>query len=291
MTTVATPDTSVRPEVAPRRPIGRPGRRSTVWIRSILPIYTGLVILYLMLPIFIMILFGFNNTQGRYNFIWQGFTLNWYQNLFAIPDLTTSLENSLIIAFSATIVATILGTMMALALDRYRFRAKGAVNLVLFMNIAAPEVVLGAALLTLFIQMRVPQGLLTIFIAHVMFIIAYVAVTVRARLSGFDRSLEEAAQDLGATPWATFRKVTLPLIFPGILAAALLSFALSIDDFVTTYFVAGPVTTFPLWVYGATRNGVPPQVDVMGTLIFVGGVALALLNVLYQRRVSRARGV
>jgi spermidine/putrescine transport system permease protein len=272
------------PDTAVWRPRKRRGRN---WARLILPAYTGAVVLYLMLPIVVMIVFGFNNTQGRYNFVWQGFTLNWYQNLFAIPDLTTSLENSLLIAFSATVVATILGTMLALALDRYRFRGKGTANLVLFMNIAAPEVVLGAALLALFIQLQVPQGLVTIFLAHVMFIIAYVAVTVRARLSGFDRALEDAAQDLGAPPWATFRKVTFPLILPGILAGALLSFALSIDDFVTTYFVAGPTLTFPLWVYGATRNGVPPQVDVMGTLIFAGGVILALLNVLYQRRAAR----
>jgi spermidine/putrescine transport system permease protein len=273
-----------RPDTAVLEPRKRRGRS---WARLILPAYTGLVIIYLMLPIFVMIVFGFNNTQGRYNFVWQGFTLNWYQNLFAIPDLTTSLENSLIIAFSATVVATILGTMLALALDRYRFRGKGTANLILFMNIAAPEVVLGAALLALFIQLQVPQGLVTIFLAHVMFIVAYVAVTVRARLSGFDRALEEAAQDLGATPWPTFRQVTFPLILPGIMAGALLSFALSIDDFVTTYFVAGPTLTFPLWVYGATRNGVPAQVDVMGTLIFAGGVILALLNVLYQRRAAR----
>jgi spermidine/putrescine transport system permease protein len=263
-------------------------RRRLRWSQFLLPVYTGLVILYLMLPIFVMILFGFNNTRGRYNFAWQGFTLAWYQNLFAIQDLTTSLINSLVIAATATVVATIFGTMIGLALDRYRFPGKGVVNLTLFMNIAAPEVVLGAALLALFIQLQIPQGLVTIFIAHVMFIIAYVTVTVRARLAGFDRSIEEAAQDLGATPWVTFRKITFPLIFPGILAAALLAFALSIDDFVTTYFVAGQTLTFPLWVYGATRNGVPPQVNVMGTLIFAAGVLLALLNVLYQRRAAAA---
>lgn len=283
--------------VALREPVtretvrGHPKRRGRSAVRLILPVYTGLVILYLMLPIFVMILFGFNNTQGHYNFTWVGFTFNWYQNLFAIPDLTAALENSLFIAFTSTIAATILGTMLALALDRYRFPGKGAINLILFINIAAPAVVLGAALLSLFIDINVAQGLFTIFLAHVMFNIAYVTVTVRARLAGFDRSLEEAAQDLGAPPWATFRKITFPLIFPGILAAALLAFALSIDDYVTTSFVAGPTVTFPLWVFGATREGVPPQVNVMGTLIFAGGVLLAVLNVLYQRRVSRSRGV
>lgn len=270
-------------------PAGRSRPRASVWralARMVLPVYTWLVILYLMLPIFVMIVFGFNDTHGKYNLVWQGFTLAWYRNLFAIPDLTTALVNSLIIAVSSTVVATILGTAIGLALDRYAFPGKGVLNLVLFTNIAAPGVVLGAALLAFFIQIQVAQGLFTIFLAHVMFNIAYVTVTVRARLSGFNRALEEAAADLGAPPWATFRKVTLPLIFPGILAAALLAFALSIDDFVTTDFVAGQTLTFPLWVYGATREGVPPQVNVMGTVVFAAGVGLAVLNVLYQRRAA-----
>jgi spermidine/putrescine transport system permease protein len=276
------------PDVALPVPRGRPPLRRVLDL--ILPTYTGLVILYLMSPIFVMILFGFNNTQGKYNLVWQGFTLNWYFNLFALPDLTTALENSLIIALATTIVATALGTMIGLALDRYNFPGKGAMSLVLFLNIAASEVVLGSSLLALFINLNVPQGLGTIFVAHVMFTIPFVAVTVRARLAGFDRALEEAAQDLGAPPWPTFRKVTLPLIFPGIMAAALLAFALSIDDYVTTSFVAGQTLTFPLWVYGATRNGVPPQVNVMGTLIFMAGVALAAINAFYQQRTARARG-
>src|SRR5207253_423432 len=150
--------------------------------------------------------------------------------------------------------------------------------------IAAPEIVLGASLLSLFVLLSLQRGFLTLLIAHVMFCIAYVTVTVRTRLAGFDRSLEEAAQDLGAGPFATFRLVTLPLIFPGILAGALLAFALSIDDFVITQFNAGQKVTFPLWVFGVSRVGIPPQVFVMGTLIFVFGVLLALSNVLLQRR-------
>ncbi len=184
----------------------------------------------------------------------------------------------------STVIATALGTLIALALVRYRFRGRGVTEFVLFLNIAAPEIVLGASLLSLFITFGVPRGILTIIIAHVMFNIAYVAITVRARLSGFDRSLEEAAQDLGATPFATFARVTFPLIFPGILAGGLLAFALSIDDFVITNFNAGTVQTFPLWVYGAVKVGIPPQVFVMGTLIFTGGVVLAAANVLLQRR-------
>ena len=271
------PREAVEP-TAPRAP------RRRRWPRYVLPTYTGLVIFYLCSPIFVMILFGFNHTRGRFNFAWQGFTLTWYRNLFAIPELTTALKNSVAIALISTLMATALGTMIALALNRYRYRGRGTTSLVLFMNIAAPEVVLGASLLSLFVTLGLAQGFVTILIAHVMFNIAYVAVTVRARLAGFDRSLEEAAQDLGADPWTTFRRVTLPLIFPGILAGGLLALALSIDDFVITYFVAGHTQTFPLWVFGATRLGVPPQVNVMGTLIFVFGVSLALLNVVMQRK-------
>jgi spermidine/putrescine transport system permease protein len=264
---------------------GVPPRRRRRPGRFVLPVFSWLVILWLALPIFVMIMFGFNDTTGKFNIRWQGFTLRWYQNLFAIPDLTTALENSLTIAAISTLIATTLGTMVGLALGKYRFRGQGSVNLLMFANIAAPEVVLGASLLSLFLTMGVPRGYWTIVVAHVMFNVAYVAVTVRARVAALDRSLEEAARDLGASPLTTFRLVTLPLIFPGVLAGALLAFALSIDDYIITSFNAGNTVTFPLWVYGASRTGVPPQVNVMGTLIFVGGVMLAVLNgVLASRR-------
>jgi spermidine/putrescine transport system permease protein len=250
----------------------------------VLPVYTGLVIAYLCLPIAVMILFGFNDTKGKFNFSWQGFTLHWYRNLFAIADLTEALKNSLSIAVLCTILSVVLGTTLGLAIGRYRFRGKGGVNLVLFSQIATPEIVLGASLLSLFISFGVPRGYLTILVAHVMFCIPFVAITVQARVAGMDRSVEEAALDLGATPWATFRLITLPLMMPGIWAGALLSFALSIDDFVTTSFNSGQTTTFPLWVYSASRIGVPPQVNVMGTLIFVTGVGLALASALASRR-------
>jgi spermidine/putrescine transport system permease protein len=252
----------------------------------VLPIYTGAVIFYLTSPILVMILFGFNDTKGRFNLAWQGFTIVWYKHLLDIPDLTSSIKNSLLIAAFSTVTATILGTMIALALARHRFRGQSATNLILFMNIAAPEVVLGASLLAIFITLQVPLGFFTIFLAHVMFNVAYVAVTVRARLAGMDMALEEAAQDLGATPWVTFWKVTLPLIFPGVLAGALLAFALSVDDYVITSFIYGQTVTFPLWVYGASRLGIPPQVNVMGTLLFLGGVILALGNIMLNRRSS-----
>jgi spermidine/putrescine transport system permease protein len=189
-----------------------------------------------------------------------------------------------LIAITSTIIATVLGTLIALALVRYRFRGAAALEVIMFMNIAAPEIVLGAAMLSFFVLVNFPQGLLSIFIAHVMFNIAFVAIVVRARLSGFHREIEEAAQDLYANPWETFTKVTLPLIWPGILAGALLAFALSIDDFVTTNFVAGQTVTFPLWVYGAVKVGIPPQVFVMGTAIFLVGLAVAIINIFTSRR-------
>jgi spermidine/putrescine transport system permease protein len=262
----------------------RPGRRRR-WTRWILPSYTTLVLVYLVSPILVMILYSFNNSGfKKVSFKWAGFTTKWYPRAFDKPDLTAALKNSLIVAGISTVIATAFGTLIALALVRYRFRGRSAADFVLFMNISAPEIVLGASLLSLFITFGVPRALPTIIIAHVMFNIAYVTVTVRARLAGFDRSLEEAAQDLGAGPWTTFWKVTFPIIFPGILAGALLAFALSIDDFVITNFNAGTVQTFPLWVYGAVKVGIPPQVFVMGTLIFAGGVLLAVTNVVLQRR-------
>jgi spermidine/putrescine transport system permease protein len=255
------------------------------WTRWVLPAYVGVVMFYLVSPILVMIVYSFNDSGfKKVSFKWLGFTAKWYPRVFDKPDLTAALKNSLTVATISTIIATAFGTLVALALVRYRFRGKGAAELVMFMNISAPEIVLGASLLSLFITFGVPRGMVTIIVAHVMFNIAYVVVTVRARLAGFQRSLEEAAQDLGAGPWATFWRVTFPIIFPGILAGALLAFALSIDDFVITNFNAGAVQTFPLWVYGAVKVGIPPQVFVMGTLIFAAGVLLAITNVFLQRR-------
>jgi spermidine/putrescine transport system permease protein len=269
---------ALREDVAP----ARSRRRSRT--RWVLPVWSWLVILWLSSPIIVMIVFGFNDTTGKFNIRWQGFTLRWYRELFTIPDLTQALVNSLSISLIVTVIATALGTLMGVALGRYRFRGSGSVNLLLFANIAAPEIVLGAALLSLFLTVGVARGYWTIVIAQVMFSIAYVAITVRARMAGFDPALEEAARDLGAGPVATFFRVTLPLIMPGVLAGALLVFALSIDDYIITSFNAGNTVTFPLWVYGASRVGVPPQVNVMGTLIFAGGVLLALMAAVANRR-------
>jgi spermidine/putrescine transport system permease protein len=235
-----------------------------------------------------MILFSFNNPHGRFNFTWVGFTLKWYgPHLLDYPSLTTAMENSLIVAFAATVGAVVLGTLVGLALGKYRFRGLGTANLVQFAAISAPDIVLASSLLAFFVTLRVPLGLPTIIVAHIMFCLSFVAVTVRARVLTLDRSLEEAARDLGAGPWATFRLVTLPLIFPGVLAGALLAFAISIDDFVVTSFVSGSTQTFPLWIWSATRNGLPPQVDVLGTLIFVAGLVIAATSALLGRRGTR----
>ena len=252
-----------------------------------LPAYTAVVLLYLFFPIAVMMLFGFNDIRGRFNFTWQGFTLRWWGRILDIPELTMAIKNSLIVATISTIVATALGTAIALALTRYRFRGRSSTNMFIFLPMATPEVVLGASMLSLFVSLAFSRGFVTILIAHIMFNISYVVVTVKARTQGFNAEWEEAAKDLGATPWTAFRTVTFPLIFPGILAAAVLAFALSVDDYVITLFNAGPTLTFPLWVVGASRFGVPPQVNVMGTLIFVVGVALALGSVVIQRRSYR----
>jgi len=253
--------------------------------RLILPVYTGLVVLYMLLPILVMAAFGFNDTEGRFNFVWHGFTLENWLNVFSrYPALNEALINSLIVATVSTVLATTLGVLMGLALTRYEFRGRGPLNLLIFLPIATPEIVLGASLLALFVSAEISRNLTTIIIAHIMFNLSYVVVTVRARFAAFDRSLEEAAMDLGADEWTTFRKVTFPLIFPGIMAAALLAFALSIDDFVITQFTSGQTSTFPLWVYGASRIGVPPQVNVMGTIIFLIALVGMGLWVLVQRR-------
>jgi spermidine/putrescine transport system permease protein len=252
--------------------------------RHALSAYALLAFGYLMLPIAVVIAFSFNDPLGRFNYTWEGFTLRHWREPFGPPGLQDAIVASLEIAALASLVATILGTLIALALVRYGFRGRGLTNLLIFMPMTTPEIVMGASLLTLFLNLGVQTGFWTIFIAHVMFDISFVVVTVKARLAGFDRHLEEAAMDLGASPLTTFTKVTLPLIAPGIAAGALLAFALSIDDFVITLFNAGATVTFPLYVWGAARVGVPPQVNVIGTLIFLVAAGLMLVNVLVQIR-------
>jgi spermidine/putrescine transport system permease protein len=244
--------------------------------------YAILALVYLFLPIVVVIIFSFNDPKGRFNYTWEGFTLKNWAHPFAYPGLQSALQVSIEIAFLSALVATILGTLIALALVRYRFRGSGATNMLIFIPMTTPEVVMGASLLTLFVNWVVPQGFGTILIAHILFNISFVVVTVRARLVGFDRHLEEAAMDLGANEYVTFTRVTLPLIMPGIIAAGLLAFALSIDDFVITYFNAGATVTFPLFVWGAARVATPPQINVIGTAIFLIAITLMLGNIFFQ---------
>jgi len=245
------------------------------------------VFAYLLVPILIMALFGFNDHTGRFNLTWEGFTLDHYRNVFQIPELVSSLKNSLVIAALSTLVSCILGTLIALALTRFRFRGRSGLNLFIFIPMATPEIILGVSLLAMFVSLNVTTGFTTILIAHIMFSISYVVVTVKARTSGLDGSLEEAASDLGATPWVTFWTVTFPLIFPGIMAAALLAFVLSIDDYVITTFNSGATVTFPLWIYGVSRFGVPAQVNVMGTIMFSIGVVYVIVSLVREKRTGR----
>jgi spermidine/putrescine transport system permease protein len=253
-----------------------------------LTIYAALAFLYLLLPIFVVILFSFNDPKGRFNFTWQGFTFDNWLHPFAYPGLGPAVRLSIEIAVLSAVFATALGTAIALALVRHRFRGRGLINTLIFLPMTTPEIVLGASLLTLFLNRNVATGFTTILIAHIMFNISYVVVTVKARLVGFDGHLEEAAMDLGATPAVTFRKVTLPLIAPGILSAALIAFALSVDDFVITYFNAGSETTFPLFVWGAARVAVPAQINVIGSMIFLIAIVLMFANIVIQRRRGEA---
>jgi spermidine/putrescine transport system permease protein len=283
--------TVVEPAARPR--VGLGVRVWRTFKRRALGVYAALALLYLMLPILVVILFSFNKPAGRFNYVWQEFTLDNWVEWDAVLGLRDALVTSLQLGVLATVVATALGTLMAMGIVRYHFRGRGTTNVLVFLPMATPEIVLGASLLTLFLNTTslFPLGFGTIFIAHVMFIISYIVVTVKARLIGFDRHLEEVAMDLGADEWTTFRKITLPLLAPAMLAAALLGFALSIDDFVITYFTAGGEQTFPVFVWGIARVSVPPQVNVVASAIFLVAIAIALANVLWEYRAAkRQRG-
>jgi spermidine/putrescine transport system permease protein len=265
-----------------------PGKRDRL-AGLLLPAFTGLLLLFLFAPIAVMIAFSFNDPAGRQNITWQGFTLRNYVDLWGRSQITDPMLVSLAVAAISTLVATTFGTMIGLALTRYAFRGRWIMNLLIFIPISAPEIILGASLLTLWVSLGVERGFLTILAAHVMFNISFVVVTVRARLAGFNRSLEEAGMDLYADGRTTFWKITFPIIFPGILSAALLAFALSIDDYVITLFSAGHTQTFPLWVFGVSRLGIPPEVNVLGTLILLVALAFIVVQLWSQRRSVTAR--
>jgi spermidine/putrescine transport system permease protein len=277
---------AVEPIAVPAR--RRPLARAFAFARrQALTVYALLAFAYLLVPVVVVVLFSFNHPHGRFNYTWQGFTFDNWIHWDAVPGLRSAIEISLEIAAISSICATVLGSLIALALVRYGFRGRGATNFLIFLPMSTPEIVLGASLLTLFLTMNVATGFLTIVIAHIMFNISYVVVTVKARLVGFDRHLEEAAMDLGANGWTTFWRVTMPLIAPGILAALLLTFALSVDDFVITNFNAGTTVTFPLFVWGAARAAVFPQINVVGTAIFAVAILAMLANIVFQNRRAR----
>lgn len=244
-------------------------------------------ILYLFAPIVVIVVFSFNAPVGKYNIVWQGFTLNNWASPFSNKALTDALFVSLRVALISSVIAAVLGTMIALSLSRYRFKGSGAVNLFLVLPLTSPEVVLGSSLATLFLSRGVDFGYTTVIIAHVMFQVSFVAVTVRARIRGFDWTLEQAAMDLGASPQRAFWRITFPLILPGILAAWLLSFALSIDDFIITFFNAGSLVTFPLQIFGASRVALPPQINVLASILLFFSIALMVGALIIESRRQR----
>jgi spermidine/putrescine transport system permease protein len=255
------------------------------WLREhAVNIVAAMVVVYLLIPIAVILLFSFNDPQGRYNYTWVGFTFDHWAHAFSRPELNEALLTSLKLALLATLISTIVGTMMAIALVRHQFFGRRMANFLIVIPMATPEVVMGAALLSFFLIIGSPAlGFWTLLIAHVMFCISFVVVVVRSRLIGFDRKLEEAAKDLGADAFATFRLVTLPLIVPGIFGAAMLAFALSIDDFVISNFNSGTTVTFPLYIFGAAQRGIPVEVNVIAMMLF-GMTVLAMGLVTWQQR-------
>ncbi len=257
--------------------------RAWAWLRrNAVVIFAAFAIAYLLLPIALIAVFSFNDPEGKFNYTWNGFTTDYWTGAFDITELNDAMLTSLELAAVTTVIATILGTLIALALVRHQFFGRRAANLLIVIPMTTPEVVIGAALLSLFVSFTVTLGFTTLVIAHVMFCISFVVIVVRSRLIGFDRSLEEAARDLGAPPLTTFRTVTLPLLAPGLLGAALLSFALSIDDFVISDFNSGQTETFPLFIYGAAQRGIPVQVYTLATMLFAITV-LAMIFVTWQQ--------
>ena len=262
------------------------------WVRrNGIMVFAGLAVCYMLLPIAIIIAFSFNDPSGRYNFTWTGFTLEHWQNAFGISELNDAMVTSLELALLATLISLVLGTMIALALVRYEFFGRGPSNFLIVIPMATPEVVIGAALLSMFVTYNISLGFQTLLIAHVMFCISFVVVVVRSRLIGFDRSLEEAAQDLGANAFTTFRKVTFPLLLPALVGAGLLAFALSIDDFVISNFNSGTTVTFPLYIFGAAQRGIPVEVNVMATILFALTVVAMAFTIWQQARAEKLASV
>jgi spermidine/putrescine transport system permease protein len=264
--------------------------RAWGWLRrNALPIYAGVAVAYMLVPIVVIAVFSFGETpKDRLTFgLDNGFTLEYWRTVFSIDELNEAFFTSIRLAVFSTAISTVIGTLVAIALVRHKFFGRRVANLLIVIPMATPEVVIGASLLSMFIYYSFALGFTSLLLAHVMFSISFVVVVVRSRLIGFDRSLEEAAADLGATPLTTFRTVTLPLLAPGVIAAALLAFALSIDDFVISNFNSGTTVTFPLYVYGVSLRGIPVQVNALATLLFFVTVIAIVLVLAQQRRAER----
>ncbi len=259
------------------------------WIRRhFIGFIAILVLVYLFIPIAVVAVLSFNKPEGKYNTSWTQFSFDAWTNICGVPGVCDSFMISVRIGIISTLAATVLGTMIAFSLVRYRFRGRSSTNLLIFLPMTTPEVVMGASLLALFLNLRFPLGQITIIIAHIMFTISFVVVTVKARLQGMDPRLEEAARDLYAGPRATFRYVTLPLVAPGIAGAALLGFSLSFDDFIISFFNAGTLVTFPIYIWGAAQRGIPVQVNALATLVFVVALLIVLISQLIGSRRRRA---
>lgn len=257
------------------------------WLRHHAVLLGGLAVLvYTFVPIFVVVLMSFNDPRSRNVYSFDGFTLDNWLNPCTDPSMCQAVLRSIEIGLLSTLAATVLGTLAAFALVRHRFTGRSTTNVLIFLPMAAPEIVMGSSLLALFVAAGLAGqlGFWTILVAHIMFCLSFVVVTVRARLAGMDDTLEQAARDLYATPAQTFWRVTFPLVFPGILGAALLSFSLSFDDFIITNLNAGTTTTFPMYVWGVAQRGVPMQVNVIGTVMFVAAVSIVLVGELRSRR-------
>ncbi|RIJ78859.1 ABC transporter permease [Nakamurella silvestris] len=256
------------------------------WVREHLVTFFGILgLLYLFAPIFVVIVFSFNKPKGLFNYTFTEFSFDAWTGVCDVPGMCDSLWLSIRIAFFSTLAATILGTIAAFALVRHKFRGRGFANILIFVPMATPEVVVGSSLLVLFVNMGVPLGQLTIWIAHTMFCLSFVIVTVKARLVGLDPRLEQAAQDLYANRVQTFFRITFPLIMPGVVAAAMLSFSLSFDDFIITNFNSGSEVTFPMFVWGTSKKALPPQINVIGTAMLL----IALFVVIVGRAIGKRR--
>ena len=257
------------------------------WRSHVLCAYAMAILAFLYLPLLILALYSFN--ESRINAVWSGFTLDWYLSLFKNRRVLEALTNSLIVAFASTIVSTVLGTTAAIALNKYQYKYKNVINGLLYLPILIPEIVMGLSLLVLFSQAHISLGKTSLILAHITFCVSFVVITVNARLEGMRPELEQAAMDLYATPFQTFRYVTLPLAMPGIVAGALMAFTLSIDDFIISFFVAGPnSTTLPLYIYAMVKRGISPEINALSTLLMLATIVLVVLaQILQPQHVSK----